>query len=102
MWEEGYRLGPLGGVLGGSVSRGTDGRQQGGSGGIVVCWWRGGRQALCRRGRGCYLSGIDARNPFTLPISSSQLMSRGLATTRVGAVVLLAGLGLVLVQVGEV
>jgi hypothetical protein len=46
-----------------------------------------------------HLSGIYARNPFARPMSSSQLMSRGVTAAGVGAVVLLAGLGLVLVQV---
>lgn len=45
----------------------------------------------------CHLAGIDARNPFAMPISSSQLMSGEVSTARL---VVLQRLGLAVVAVG--
>lgn len=56
------------------------------------------------RGKGCHdiHVGVNARNLIASPMSSSQLMSRRVATARLGRVVHLVALGLLLVEVREV
>jgi hypothetical protein len=119
--EEGYRFGPLVCVLHRCTSRGAQGGQQRGCGRIMGC--RYGRR--CRRqavgsGRGLcstmqsalcasasshyiHLSGVYARNPLAVSISSSQLMSRRLvATAGLGRVLHLAADALLPMEGGEV
>jgi hypothetical protein len=54
------------------------------------------------QGYNSHLSGIYTRNSFAIPISSSQLITRGVATTSLCAVQRAVALVLLLVQSGKV
>jgi hypothetical protein len=65
---------------------------------MPVCTWQASEEVLSH----VHLSGVNARNPFGRPISSSQLISRRVATARLWCVLYLCALAVLLVQVCEV